>query len=48
MNRNHTIAIVAGLAVGVFIGYEAGTTLNGYPPYSWIATYFANQIAANS
>jgi hypothetical protein len=43
MGRNHVIAIIGGLAVGAFLGYEFAATLNGYPPYSWIANYYSGQ-----
>jgi hypothetical protein len=41
MAKHHAIAIVAGLAVGAFLGYEFATTLTAYPPYSWIARYLS-------
>lgn len=43
MQRHHVIAIIGGLAVGAFIGYEFAATLNVYPPYSWIANYYVSQ-----
>lgn len=47
MDRNHAIAIIGGLALGAFIGYEFAATLNGYPPYSLIANYFSNLAQQN-
>lgn len=46
MSKHHSVAIVAGLAVGAFLGYEFATTLASYPPYSWIASYFAGQSSS--
>jgi hypothetical protein len=47
MQRHHAIAIIGGLAVGAFLGYEFASTLMQYPPYNWIATYYTNQVAAS-
>jgi hypothetical protein len=47
MAKEHVIAIIGGLAVGAFLGYEFAATLNGYPPYSMIANYYANQAASS-
>lgn len=41
MNKNHSVALVAGLAIGAFLGYEFATNLTAYPPYSWIGSYLA-------
>jgi hypothetical protein len=48
MGKNHAVAIVAGLAVGAFIGYEFAAQLVNYPPYSWIGSYLAGQSTASS
>jgi hypothetical protein len=48
MGRNHAIAIIGGLALGAFIGYEFAATLNGYPPYTLIANYFSQKAQASS
>jgi hypothetical protein len=40
MNKHHAIAIVAGLAVGAFIGYEASAKLATWPIYSSIWNYY--------
>lgn len=47
MNRNHVIAIIGGLAVGAFLGYEFASSLMQYPPYSLISTFYTNQVAAS-
>ena len=46
--RNHTVAILSGLALGAFIGYEFAGKLNAYPPYSWIANYLAQQLSGSA
>ena len=48
MQKHHVIAIIGGLAIGAFLGYEFAATLNGYPPYSMIANYYAAQAQAAS
>lgn len=49
MNKNTSIAIIAGLAVGAFVGYESmswGVTLSNTPPWSWVYTYVSSQVTS--
>jgi hypothetical protein len=48
MAKNHAVAIIAGLAVGAFLGYEFAAQLTNYPPYSWIGSYLSNSLSTSS
>jgi hypothetical protein len=42
---NTTVAIVAGLAVGAFVGFSWAGTLQSYPPYSLILSAMGSNTA---
>lgn len=44
--KANTAAILGGLALGFLIGTQMTPTLNQYPPFSFIATYFSNLITS--
>jgi hypothetical protein len=48
MGKSNAVAIIAGLAVGAFLGYEFATTLTAYPPYSWIGNYLQSSMSSGS
>jgi hypothetical protein len=48
MQKNHIVAIISGLAVGAFIGYEFAAQLNGIPPYQWIANYYISKAGVSA
>jgi hypothetical protein len=47
MLKAHAAAIVAGLAVGAFIGYEWAASLTNTPPYSWINNWITGNSASS-
>lgn len=47
MGKHNAVAIVLGLAVGAFAGYEFAATLVNYPPYSWIGNYLVGQSSGS-
>jgi ABC-type thiamin/hydroxymethylpyrimidine transport system permease subunit len=48
MSKHHAVAIVSGLALGAFLGYEFASNLTAYPPYSWIGSYLAGTGSSGS